>query len=186
MGVNWAAGLIRWRPHISSDGKAYSLAHLHPFRFTYDLQSCGNYSARTITVNVGFSLHVFTCEFANACPGAEEYLDDRECRAFDYERYRASSRLEELVRGIASRRCYFARKENFVTTETADAPPGHEYRVFFAVRPDRTDVDTVTLIVQSAYYGRAELSPRGQRAKHVRFPVILSNTLQGKPLHQPP
>ena len=133
MGVNWAAGLIRWRPHTGSDGKTYSLAHLHPFRFTYDLGSVGRYSARTITINVGFSLHVFTCEFGNAW-----------------------------------------------------APPGHEYRVFFAVRPDRTNADTVTLIVQSAYYGRIELSPRGQRAKHVRFPVILVNILAGKPLRVPP
>jgi hypothetical protein len=119
---------------------------------------------------------VFTCKLAKACPGADEYRDDRERRAFDYERYRALSQLEALVRGMASRKCYFARQENFVT---------HEYRVFFAVRPDRTNEDTVTLIVQSAYYGRIELSPRGQRAKHVRFPVILSNTLQGKALREP-
>ena len=186
MGVNWAAGLIRWRPHTSSDGRTYSLAHLHPFRFTHDLRSNDNYSARTITINVGFSLHTFTCEFANASPGAEEYRDDRERRAFDQERYGASLQLEALVRGIASRKCYFARKDNFVTTERAGAPPDHEYRVFFAMRPDRTEIDTVTLIVQSAYYGRMELSPRGQRAKHVRFPVILSNTLLGKPLREPP
>ncbi len=186
MGVNWAAGLIRWKPHISSDGRTYSLAHLHPFRFNCDLRSSRNNSARTITINVGFSLHVFTCESANAGPGAEEYRDDRERRAFDYERYRASSRLEALVRRLATRKCYFARKENFVTTEMACAPAGHEYRVFFAVRPDRTNADTVTLIVQSAYYGRIELSPRGERAKHVRLPVLLSNTLQGKPIREPP
>lgn len=186
MGVHWAAGLIRWKPHTSSNGETYSLAHLHPFRFTHDLPSFGNHPARTITINVGFSLHVFTCKFANACAGAEEYRDDRERRAFDYERYLCSSRLEGLVRGLATRKCYFAGNDNFVTHEAAGAPPGYEYRVFFAVRPDRTYRNTVTLIVQSAYYGRIDLSPRGQRAKPVRLQAILSNALQGKPLREPP
>jgi hypothetical protein len=78
MGVNWATGLIRWRPHTSSDGRTYPLAHVHPFRFTCELRGTANHSARTITINVGFSLHVFTCAFANARVDAEEYRDDRE------------------------------------------------------------------------------------------------------------
>ncbi len=137
MGVNWAAGLIRWRPHTGSDGKTYSLAHLHPFQFTCNLRSSGRHSARTITVNVGFGLHVFTCALSRGGSCADEYRDDRECRVFDSERYRASLQLEALVRGLETRKCHFAAKENFVTTETRCVRAGHEYRVFFAVRPDR-------------------------------------------------
>src|SRR5689334_23635097 len=85
MGVHWAAGLIRWKPHIASDGTTYSLAHLHPFRFTCELGSSRSYPARTITINVGFSLHVFTCALAEGVPHAEEYRDSRERRAFDHE-----------------------------------------------------------------------------------------------------
>jgi len=186
MGVNWAAGLIRWRPHTSSDGTTYSLAHLHPFRFTCELRSRHSDVARTITINVGFSLHVFTCALARASVGAEEYWDDRECRAFDPERYRASFCLEALVRALETRRCYFANKENFVTIETAGAPAGHEYRIFFTVRPDRTDVDTVTLIIQSAYFRRMDWGRGDSQRKPVRFRVILANTLSGKPLREPP
>ncbi len=185
MGVNWAAGLIRWRPHTSSDGRTYSLAHLHPFRFTCELRSPHSYAGRTITINVGFSLHVFTCAFSRAGVGADEYRDDRECRAFDSERYRASLCLEALVRGLETRKCYFGTKENFVTTE-ASAPAGHEYSVFFTVRPDRTRVDTVTLIVQSAYFRQLDWGRGASQRKSVRFRVILSNTLSGKPLREPP
>ena len=186
MGAHWAAGLIRWKPHTSSDGTTYSLAHLHPFRFTCDLRSGATGAARTITINVGFSLHVFTCAFASADPTADEYGDDRERRAFDYERYRASLRLAALVRGLEKRKCYVTKRQNFVTSEMTDAPAGHEYRVFFAVRPDKTQANTVTLIIQSAYFGRLESSPRERRARHVRLSVILANALQGKPIREPP
>ena len=44
MGVNWAAGLIRWKPHIGADGTPYPLHHLHPFRMLYELpgKSCAS------------------------------------------------------------------------------------------------------------------------------------------------
>lgn len=186
MGVNWAAGLIRWRPHTGSDGNTYSLAHLHPFRFTCTLQSPHRHAARIITINVGFSLHVFTCALARAKVDAEEYWDDRERRAFDSERYRASFCLETLVRALETRRCYFANKENFVTIETSGAPAGHEYRVFFTVRPDKNDVDAVTLIVQSAYFRRVDWGRGDSQRKPVRFRVIISNALSRKPLREPP
>lgn len=186
MGVNWAAGLIRWKPHISADGTTYSLAHLHPFRFACELRQSDSHRARTIAINVGFGLHVFTCAFSRAAFSPEEYRDDRECRAFDYERYRASLQLETLLRGLEARKCHFAAKENFVTIETRCAPAGHEYRVFFAVRADKTNADAVTLVVQSAYFARMDWDREHLRRKPVGFRVILVNTLMGKPLREPP
>ena len=186
MGVNWAAGLIRWKPHANRQGELHSLSHLHPFRFVCELHRFGYYPARTITVNVGFALHVFTCSFDNAGPDAEEYRDDRERRAFDYERYWASFHLRELVQGLERRKCFFAKNENFFTVELAGAPTDHEYRVFFSVGRDSADADAVTLIVQSAYFARREWSPQNARRKPVGFRVILTNTLLGKPLREPP
>jgi len=186
MGVNWAAGLIRWRPHTSSDGRTYSLAHLHPFQFTCELPASDKHSARTITINVGFGLHVFTCAFSRAKLSADEYRDDRERRAFDCERYEASLQLGALVRALETRKCHFASKDNFVTTETRCAPAGHEYRVFFAVRPDGKTPDTVTLIVQSAYFAPLDWDREHLRRKPVGFRIILLNTLMGKPLREPP
>jgi hypothetical protein len=186
MGVNWAAGLIRWKPHTGANGRTYSLSHLHPFRFVCELPSAGRHSSRAITIKVGFGLHVFTCAFANAGLQPEEYWDDRECRAFDYERYRASFQLESLVRGLETRKCYFAKNENFFTVEMAGAPLGHEYRVFFTVRRDQAHADAVTLIVQSAYFARMEWGRRDVRRKPVGFRVILLNALLAKSLREPP
>jgi hypothetical protein len=91
-----------------------------------------------------------------------------------------------LVRGLENRKCFFAKNDNFFTAEIAGAPAGYEYLVFFNVRPDRTNTDSVTLIVQSAYFGPRELRPRNVRRKPVRFQVILLNALLGKPLREPP
>ena len=90
------------------------------------------------------------------------------------------------MRRLETRKCYFAKNENFFTVEIAGAPAGHEYRVFFAVRRDTTHADTATLIVQSAYFGPVELRPKGQTRKQVRFLVILSNALLGKATREPP
>jgi hypothetical protein len=117
---------------------------------------------------------------------AEKYWDDRECRAFDLQRYGASFCLEALVRTLETRKCYFAKNENFVTIENAGAPAGHEYRVFFTIRADRIHADTVTLIVQSAYFRRKDGWRGDLQRKPVRFGVILSNTLSGRPLREPP
>jgi len=184
MGVNWAAGLMRWKPHTDRHGKTYSLAHLHPFRFQIHLQAHGREPARTVTINVGFALHVFTCKLDQADGGADRYTDDREVRVFDIGRYNASLRLEMLIRGLERRKCYFAGRENFFTVDLKDAPAGHEYRVFFVVR--RLDGSTVELIVQSAYFGNIEERPRGQLSKQVRFIVIVSSALLAKKPKPPP
>jgi hypothetical protein len=58
--------------------------------------------------------------------------------------------------------------------------------VFFTVAPERTSSNAVTLIVQSAYFGRTEWSHGDLRRKPVGFRVIVSNTLSGRPLREPP
>ena len=69
--------------------------------------------------------------------------------------------------------------------EIADAPAGHEYRVFFTVRRDRATVDTVLLIVQSAYFVRMDWGQRDVRRKPVRFRIILVNAVLEKALREP-
>jgi hypothetical protein len=185
MGVNWAAGLIRWRPHVSADGRTHSLAHLHPFRFTCDVQST-NSSARVITINVGFALHVFTSEFATR---------SRRLRSIGTTANIACSITSDTTRRyILPRLCAGSRRESASSPRTitsspvelACAPVDHEYRVFFNVRPDKANADSVTLIVQSAYFGQRQLSPKDVRRKQVRFRVILLNALLGKPPREPP
>jgi hypothetical protein len=128
---------------------------------------------------------VFTCDLADAGPNPECYGDSRETRAFDEQRYNASLQLEALIRGLETRKCFFAKNGNFFTVELGGAPAGREYRVFFSVRRHVEAADTVELVVQSAYFGLAEQRPQGQRKKPIGFKVIISNTLLGRPLKVP-
>jgi hypothetical protein len=179
MGVNWAAGLIRWHPHVRRNGEELSLSHLHPFRFDIRFEADRGRPAGVVHIQVGFSCHVFTCDLKNAGPTPELYFDRRETRAFDEERYNWSFRLKGIVTELEERRCYFARREHFVTFEVSSRPD-HEYRVFFTLR--RKDSSTVELIVQSAYLGKKELRPHGQSKRPIRFRSIVGNVISKQKL----
>ena len=140
--------------------------------------------ARTVEIHVGFSCHVFTCRAEDAGPEPELYSDNRETRAFHLERYEWSHRLKEIVTDLERRKCYFARREHFVTIETSETPHGYEYRVFFTLR--RKDASSIELIVQSAYLGKKELRPHGQTKKPIGFRVIVSKVLLKQPLEEAP
>jgi len=173
MGVNWAAGLIRWHPHIRPNGGKLSLSHLHPFRFDVWLEAERGKPKRLVNIHVGFSCHVFTCDVGNAGAAPELYFDDRETRAFDEERYNWSFRLKGTE--LEKRKCYFAGSEHFVTLDVEGMRDPLEYRVFFAIR--RKDSSTLELVVQSAYVSKKDFSPRGLGKKPIRFCVIASRAL---------
>jgi len=184
MGVNWAHGLMRWQPHKSDAGESYGLSHVHPFRFDVALPEHQGKPARTVSIEVGFSMHVFTVDIKDAGADPEIYADHRERRAFDLGRYEWSKYLKEIIRGIEGRKCFFAKRESFLTLKLDGVPAGHEYRVFFTMR--RKGADCVQMTVQSAYLACARLSPRGQKRQPIGFRVILSNSLEGKVCVRPP
>jgi len=167
--------MIRWKPHVRRNGETCALSHLHPFRFDIKFDATAGQPARVVAIHVGFSCHVFTRRLDHAGPAPELYSDDRETRAFDTERYEWSHLLRGIVISLERRKCYFAGREHFVSLELGGTPVGYEYRVFFTVR--RRDAGSVELIVQSAYLGRVEEKPYGQRQKQMRFRVIVSKVL---------
>ena len=178
MGVNWAAGLIRWHPHVRRTGERMSLSHLHPFRFNASLEPEAGKPARVVSIHVGFSSHVFTCDVEDAGPSAERYSDNRETRAFDEERYTWSFRLKGIVTELENRKCYFARQNHFATFEPHDICTRLEYRVFFTMR--RRDSSSLDLIVQSAYVANTDLSRHRLGKKPIRFCVIATRVLAGR------
>jgi hypothetical protein len=178
MGVNWAAGLIRWHPHVRRTGERLSLSHLHPFRFDTSLEPEPGKAARLVSIYVGFSSHVFTCDAENANAASELYSDNRETRAFDEERYAWSFRLKGTVTELGNRKCYFARQDHFVTFEPHHLEAELEYRVFFTMR--RRDSSSLDLIVQSAYVAKKDLSRHGLGKKPIRFCVIATKVLAGR------
>lgn len=186
MGVNWAAGLMRWWPHADPvSGVAYPLHHLHPFRFALQLPESARYPALEVDMRVGFSMHTFTRKEIGTGDSAWRYSDDRETRIFDLDRYALSKHLPEVVRTIERRKCYHAKDQNFLTLGQPDGlPAGHEYQVFFDLRRWRAKEapggpPVIQLIVQSAYatlYGQA---PRGLRRQPVGFHVLIYGAVTG-------
>jgi hypothetical protein len=85
---------------------------------------------------------------------------------------------------LEKRKCYFARREHFVTFEETGLRPRYEYRVFFTLR--RKDSSTAELIVQSAYIGKKELRPRGQSKQPIGFRAIVTNAILQRALVEAP
>ena len=180
VGTNWKAGLIRWKPHVTSDA-VYSLAHLHPFRFPYQLSASSRYPETLVEIRVGFTIHCFT-----RSPGQNEealvearYGDGRENRIFDISRYQLSFALPGIIRSLSGRKCYFAKSENYLIVEsqiTADTIV--QYGVFFDLRSRKLDgLKVIELIVQSAYSLNEQRldSSRGR----ISFSALVGHALRG-------
>ena len=185
MGTNWSAGLIRWQPHVSGDGKTYSLNHLHPFRTDYKLVGRDKHPERTIHLHVAFSLHTFTRKSLTDCDPINDYGDNRERRTFDHARYKLSFELPEILRSLEKRACEFATslsgRLNFVTV---DLGQGVRYGVFFDLkRWLKKGSDAVLLVVESAY----ELAPDKPHPGKGRigFSALLGHAIRGTRPKQP-
>jgi hypothetical protein len=112
MGVNWNEGVMRWIPYVDANGRAYPLNHLHPFQ--YDLVFGEDVRVR---IRVAFAMHCFTRHCADDDDPSRYYKDHREIRTFCPDRYALSPRLPVIARELTTRKCGFAKEENYVTTD---------------------------------------------------------------------
>jgi hypothetical protein len=186
MSADWAKRLTRWWPHIHPGG-SHSLAHLHPFRFSIELPKSQHYPARAVEIRVGFSCHTFTRTIEPSDAAEHLYATPRETRTFCPERYQLSHLLQDIVRELPERKCYYANQDNYFVIETHELlATDQEYRVFFDVRPVGVP-DAVLLFVQSAYVAnKSKGGPHGITRKKVGFRVLVSHALKGtKPVRPP-
>ena len=186
MGVNWAAGLIRWKPHIGADGTPYPLHHLHPFRMPYELPENPAHPTRTLHLHVAFGLHTFTRRPIGGENPDDWYSDNRETRVFDPDRYRLSFALPNIARELDRRPCQFARAQSGnINYVTVDLGRGVRYGVFFDLQRWRErGPDAVLLMVQSAY----ELDARkGEPGKgRITLKALLGHAIRGTKPKRPP
>jgi hypothetical protein len=109
----------------------------------------------------------------------------RDLRYFSIERHELAKQLPEIIeRRLPTRKCYFAKDENYFVVEANDAP-GMEYRVFFDVRHIDGETNAVLLYVQSAYPANVTTAPGGKRKK-VGFNVLVNCALQETRAVEPP
>ena len=160
---------MNWIPAVI-DGQTYDLSHLHPFSFQLVMEAIKNFPAMTFDIDVHFGLHCFTHEPKPACLPEHSYADAKETRCFCHARYILSLRLPEIIRTLDKKRCYEAKKNNYMTFEIigANSLPVH-YQVYFIVTKSRMP-GRLTLFVQSAY--EKDTPKKVQREKPLLFKAI--------------
>ena len=191
MSAKWANGLARWQPHYSEDGQVYSLAHLHPHRFTLKFAARAGYLARDVEIRVGYSSHPFTTRCPDGAAPHAHYSKPHDPRVFCRERYRLSHQLPKIIESIETRRCYATSFRNYFIVDTfellpASSPNGvrvgydfnwsnTEYRVFFNTK--KAETDAMRLFVESAYAGTPSKLTQGSRRESVMFRALVGKTL---------
>jgi hypothetical protein len=128
-----------------------------------ELAAKGGHPARTVQLNIAFSLHTFTRSIEATDDAADHYRDNREVRTFCRERYRLSFQLPTIARELNTRRCQFETGQsgqlNFVTI---DLGQGVRYAVFFdLMRWKKAGPDAILLMVQTQ-------RPRERKAQRPR------------------
>jgi len=174
MGANWNEGMMRWAPHVDAAGRVYPLTHLHPFRYELPISD-----QRRVEIRVAFAMHCFTRARAGSGGHSQLYKDERETRCFCPGRYALSPRLPTIARELATRRCGYAKNENYVTVDVPVTEGKTAlYGVFFNVlRVKDSAGPAVLLTIQSAYELALsrQLSMRGS----IKFTRLVELTLQG-------
>lgn len=124
-------------------------------------------------------MHCFTRARQTTDQTSQFYRDGRETCTFCPARYTLSPRLPAIARGLASRKCGYAKNENYVTVDVPVTSGGAGcYGVFFNVlRVKNSDGQAVLLTIQSAY----ELE-RGKQlpvSGSIHFTRLVELTLRG-------
>ncbi len=171
---------MQWKP-FQHGPAIYDLAHLHPRELQFVRPEKDGKPAVTFTVDVTFSLHCFTRSIpkVGGHDRTMEYSDARETRLFDFDRYRLSKWLPEIIETLAERKCQHTGHGNFFTVELiTDNGTTVDYDVFFtASKSSRRG--RVNLYIQSAYVRERNQLPGG---KPIRFLIVLHNTLNKIPI----
>ena len=91
-------------------GRVYDLRHLNDFMMTVTIPKKDDKPEQCYEVKVIFGCHCFTRGLPlEGCPDEEQYVDARERRQFDAERYALSIRLPDMIRKLGGKKCYHTR-----------------------------------------------------------------------------
>jgi hypothetical protein len=177
---------IRWPPYW--DGiQRYDLSHVYPFKFTYVLPATDKFAEQSIRILVNFSSHTFTTQ-CTVDEAHGPYSAKSDPRKFDHERYELSKLLEDIIRNIGNRGCFFTEYENFLIVELPEGiPADSEYWIFFFLeRAEGNQEHHLDFVVQSAYIGKRVKLPGGIRKKKVTFRTLVTKALAGARQKRPP
>jgi hypothetical protein len=169
--------LIYWE-EFNYKGKAYSLEHLHPIKWTLTQAATQGKPERSYRFSVIFSLHTFTQKREDDHDPELAYSDPKETRTFCFHRHKASLQLQDVIFNLEKGYVFHTGHQNFLRIDKADGV----YEVYFTVRRSKHAGFDLEIYVQSAYKRTKGDSPN---AGKIRFYVVAYNTLHNKPIKPP-
>lgn len=175
---------MRWLPYTDARGRTYGLNHLHPLRYDVTLPCKPDRPEMCVTVHVGFGLHCFTRGTTAADPLHTHYKDGRESRTFCTTRYELSALLPSIARTLATRKCGFARADNYVTIDVPRMDRARYAAFFNLKRWKELGPNAVLVVFQSAYLlnGTQPTPSKGT----IGFNALLGHALRGTKAKPPP
>jgi hypothetical protein len=142
--------------------------------------------AKTYVFDVVFSLHTFTRSIEVGDAPDLIYKDNRESRAFCFDRYRLSFYLPSIINEIGKKRCSHTTRGNFFIVEIIDESGLKiEYEIFFDVSNRSSKNAPMLLYIQSTYMRDARSVRYRPQFKKISFSVIAYNRLHNKPIKRP-
>jgi hypothetical protein len=176
-----ATEVTYWR-NFSFDGETYDLSHLN----AHWVQCLDDRDAERPAIYrfiVTYGLHCFTKEAIDLTEEVSKrlmYIDPRESRHFNFERYALSKNLPDIISALGkpTSLVFHAGYGNFATVKVLDSK-GNEINYFVVFKVFR-ESKKLRLHIVSAY-PREEMG----RVKKVSFLTIANNLLKGKKLPTP-
>lgn len=182
-------------------GQVYDLSHLIPFTAIYTQEARSLLAEETKPKKqyrciVEFSGHCFTKspntrkgETLADFPSELHYPLEKETRVFCFERYHYSLRLPEIIRGLASRKCFFTSADSKFLTVEIQTENGRtlDYEIYFSLKKSRAKQYDIHLFINSAYIRSDDYKLHGKsvRRKPISFFILLNNTLSSKRIKKP-
>ena len=173
-------------PAFTYKGTVYDLAHLHPKPVVYVRSAEGDQPERQYKVDITYSLHCFSHKIKTGeCPEPGLLCSDHvETRVFDFDRWKLSFRLPEIIEALMQQKCFHTGHNNFFTIELLAGKSIVKYEIFFTVSKSSIK-GRLNLFVQTAFVRTAPPPPTQRRNPPIKFNFILYNTLNNRPIKLP-
>lgn len=170
---------------FSCGGIIYDLSHLRTFTTKFTRPSQKDKPAESYSVNISFSHHCFTRGLPAEGEAYEAMLRfdvDGDERLFDMRRWRLSRKLPNIIERLSEHKCFQTKHSNyFIISGIDDNGTAVEYEVFFRVwKPGK---GRINLHVESAYVRETDFKTSKPKGMPIGLFVILSNTLNNRPIH---
>ncbi|MFZ4125644.1 MAG: hypothetical protein ACOYJ2_06200 [Rickettsiales bacterium] len=166
---------MEWKP-FTLDNVIYDLSHLDPFNLSITIPPKKDKPEQSYLLKVNFGLHCFSrkSKKGESIPRKLAYSDSRETRIFDMDRYEQSKLLPDIVKRIASQKCFQDGHGKFYVVKIVDADGVQRYySVFFALSKAGKG-SALNLFIITAHM--RDIMPYAHKLKPIRFDVLVYNT----------